>query len=89
MVSKKYKTERNDHTFKVQSQRKKCDLAMMQFTYIEFLVVELSELGKHTSRLVLVLGHSTRQSFGTGRADGLLMVGDIANQKRAELRDQL
>lgn len=58
-------------------------------SHIEFLVVELSELAEHCGRLVRVLGHSTRQSFGAGRTDGLLVVCDVSNQQGAELRDQL
>lgn len=52
-------------------------------------MVELSELAEHRGRLVFVLGHGTRQSFGTGRTDGLLVVGDVSNQHGADLRDQL
>ena len=51
-------------------------------------MVELSQLAEHCSRLVSVLGHSTRQGFGCGRTDSFLMVGDITNQQGAELGDQ-
>ncbi len=57
--------------------------------HIEFLVVELSELAKHSGRLVSVLGHGARQRIGSRRTDGLLVVGDISNEQGAELRDHL
>lgn len=62
---------------------------MVAGSYIEFLVVELSELAEHCGRLVCVLGHGVWQSFSSGRTDGLLVVGDVSNEQGAELGNQL
>lgn len=58
-------------------------------SYIEFLMVEFSKLAKHNGRTVSVLGHSTGQGLGAGSTHSLLVMGDIADQQRAELRNQL
>lgn len=58
-------------------------------TDVELLVVQLSESSEHWRRLVPVLGHGAGQSLCAGRADGLLVVGNISDQQRAEVRDQL
>lgn len=58
-------------------------------TDVELLVVQLGELAQHRCRLVPVLGHGAGQGLGAGRADGLLVVGDISNQQGAKVRDQL
>lgn len=52
-------------------------------------MVELSELAEHCSRLVSVLGHGTGQRVGRSSADGLLVMGDVSDQQRAEFRDKL
>lgn len=57
--------------------------------YIEFLMVEFSELAEHRARLPLVLAHSAGEGIGTGGTDRLLVVGDISDKQGAKLRDQL
>lgn len=52
-------------------------------------MVQLGELAQHWCRLVLVLGHGAGQSLGAGRADGLLVVGDVSDEQGAKVRDQL
>lgn len=52
-------------------------------------MIELSELAQDSGGLVAVLRHGTGQSLSSSRADSLLMVGDISDEQRAELGDQL
>ena len=58
-------------------------------THIELLVIELGELAEDSGSLVSVLAHGGEQGLGGGRADRLLVVGDVTDEQGAELRDQL
>lgn len=58
-------------------------------THVEFLMVELSELGQNGGRLLLVLADGAGQSLRTGRPHRLLVVDHILDQERTEFRDEI
>lgn len=58
-------------------------------THIEFLMVELSELGQNGGRLLLVLADGAGQSLRARRPHRLLVVDHILDQERTEFRDEI
>lgn len=58
-------------------------------THVEFLVVDLCELGQDGGRLLVVLADGAGQSLGPRRTHRLLVVDHILNQERTQFRDQI